>query len=35
MEICKQQIEIEMRHLPAISKYGYEGDFRDFSVINR
>jgi len=25
MEICKQQIEIEMRHLPAISIYGYVG----------
>jgi len=25
MEICKQQSEIEVRHLPAISKYGYVG----------
>jgi len=25
MEICKQQSEIEMRHLPAISIYGYVG----------
>jgi len=23
MEICKQQSEIEMRHLPTISVYGY------------
>jgi len=25
MEICKQQSEIEMRHLPVISIYGYVG----------
>jgi len=25
MEICKQQREIEMRNLPAISIYGYVG----------
>jgi len=25
MEICKQQSEIEMRHLPAILIYGYVG----------
>jgi len=25
MEICKQQSEIEMRHLSAISSYGYVG----------
>jgi len=23
MEICEQQSEIEMRHLPAVSMYGY------------
>jgi len=25
MEICEQQSEIEVRHLPAISIYGYVG----------
>jgi len=25
MKICKQQSEIEMRHLPAITIYGYVG----------
>jgi len=25
MEICKQQSEIEMRHLPVILIYGYVG----------
>jgi len=25
MEICKQQSEIKMRHLPLISIYGYVG----------
>jgi len=25
METCKQQTEIEMRHLPVISMYGYVG----------
>jgi len=25
MAICKQQSQIEMRHLPAISIYGYVG----------
>jgi len=28
MEICKHQIEIEMRHVPAISTYGYVGGWQ-------
>jgi len=28
MEICKQQIKIEMRHLPVVSIHGYMGDWQ-------
>jgi len=32
MEICKQQCEIEMRHLPAISIYNDVGGFKRLVV---